>query len=80
MIEWVDSSHYSDAGWRSLGTIKEIEEPMKCRSVGWLAYKTKTATTLICNIAGEAPGDDLRVRGDMTIPNKAITRTKVLRA
>ncbi len=60
--------------------VEAAAEPLRCRSVGWLATKTKECVVLVPHIAGEASGAIiLQGCGDLTIPTKSITKTTVLR-
>ena len=80
LIEWVDSHSPTDR-WIKLEDLDDSsEEPLYCRSVGWLFSETKECLTLLPTIGGEKNkviAD--QAHGIMTIPKKAITSQKVLR-
>ena len=70
LIDWLDS-HYVP-GWH---TDEPSEEPLYCRSVGWLIHDGKDAKTIASHITNE---ETSQRSGEMTIPTKAITRMKTL--
>ena len=69
-IEWVDSQNVP--GW-SRGD--PSEEPLLCKSVGWLTYLGKEATSLTGHLSVEEPEYHY---GEMTIPTRAILKILVL--
>jgi len=76
LVEWVDS--HGCVGWNALDTLEA--KPLHCRSVGWLVKKENGMTVLASGISGEKNGDlRLFARGDIAIPDRCITRTKVLK-
>ncbi len=79
LVEWVDS--HSGDGWQPLDKIQDAAELVHCRSVGWLVSKRNNTTVLVSHISGEKNGN-LRLfgKGDISIPNRAITRVVVLKA
>lgn len=78
LIEWVDASQ-AGSGWRSVDVVESQNEPVRCRSVGWLLKRTKVTTTIAAHVSGEGQGIREFVNGDMTIPNSAIVRMRTLR-
>lgn len=78
LVEWLDSAGAN--GWNALGDIKQ-SIPLECRSVGWLLSEKKGSRgmiILVSSIAGEERFS-AEVRGDVTIPNRAVTKMTVLR-
>lgn len=75
LVEWVDS--HSNARWRDMDDIERDAEPCPCRSVGWVARKTKDVTVLVSSISGEG-SDSVLLCGSnvMTIPNVCIRSTR----
>ena len=71
LIEWLDS-HYV-AGWH---TDDPNEEPLTCRSVGWLLHDGPRAKTLAPHVTAE---ETPQRSGEMTIPTDAVVRVEVLR-
>jgi len=69
-VEWVDS-HYRP-GWT---TDDASSEPLKCVSVGWLIKEDAEGMTLSSNLSVE---ENKQRCGDITIPTRAILRTKRL--
>lgn len=69
-IEWVDS-HRSE-GWH---TDDPAQEPLLCRSVGWLVYDGEKAKTIAPHMTQE---DDPQRCGEMTIPTSAVLKISVL--
>lgn len=78
LIEWLDSSSGVD-GWRRIDQIEQQIEPLRCHSVGWIVQKTATTTTLVAHISGTGQGVYECGKGDITIPNCAIVRTRKLK-
>ena len=76
LITWDDSHHGS--GWKWLDEIMAKNEQCLCFSVGWMAARSKTHTTLIPHVSC---GEGLRTQGlgEMTIPNRAIVSVKILK-
>lgn len=78
LIEWIDSSSAPD-GWNRLDELKISTKPIRCRSVGWLLHEGNDAKTLVAHISGESDQhNNARACGDMTIPNCAILKMRVL--
>ncbi len=75
-VEWVDS--HSGRGWQSLDDLKKATEPLYCQSVGWLINKNTSCWTIAPHVAGQKQ-DATQYSGDITIPKRAIIRTKILR-
>ena len=71
LIEWLDS-HYTQ-GWHANAP---NEEPLLCRSVGWLLYDGEKAKTIAAHITEE---ETPQRTGEMTIPSVAIIRMDVLK-
>lgn len=78
LIEWVDASQ-AGSGWRATDVVAGQNEPLRCRSVGWLLRRTKESTTVAAHVSGD--GQEVRefVNGDITIPNCAIVRMRTLK-
>ncbi len=78
LIEWVDS--HSSRGWQTFEELELMDEPLKCRSVGWLFYDGKDCKVIVPHIAGEKNANIAHQgNGDLSIPTKAIIKTTVLR-
>jgi hypothetical protein len=71
LIEWVDSHQVQR--WTSE---EPSQEPMLCRSVGWLIHDGKKAKTVCAHMTLETIPQRT---GEMTIPTCAITKMTVLR-
>jgi hypothetical protein len=79
LIEWVDS--HSGRGWQPIREIEQSAGPVYCRSVGWLVSESGNCKVIVPHVSGEKNGNVVPYGcGDLTIPNKAIVRMKVLRA
>lgn len=77
LVEWVDS--HSGRGWQDLERIEDASEPLYCRSVGWLVSEAGDCKVLVPHLAGEKNGRvALQGSGDLTIPNRAIVKMRVL--
>lgn len=77
LIEWIDS--HSGSGWQPMHEIKKASEPVHCRSVGWLASEDGECKVVVPHVSGEKNGDlVLYGRGEITIPNGAIVKVRVL--
>lgn len=77
LVEWLDS--HSGRGWQDMEQIKEAAHPLYCRSVGWLASEDGGCKVLVPHIAGEKNGDIIvQGHGDITIPEQAIVKMRVL--
>lgn len=77
MIEWLDS--HSGRGWQDIDRITDAAEPLHCRSVGWLVSRAGNCKVLVPHLSGEANGGIvLQGSGDITIPNSAIVKMKVI--
>lgn len=78
LIEWLDAYGCS-TDWREIPSIIE-DQPMLCRSVGWIVAKGKTSLTIVPHLS---PSDHGRSEeqgcGDMTIPIRCIKRIIMLR-
>lgn len=77
LVEWIDS--HSGRGWRDLDTIAEDTKPLSCRSVGWIAKRTKEMTMLVASLSGEGQGIVICGTCDIAIPNAAIVKITRLR-
>lgn len=78
LVEWFDA--HSRNQWNRLSELREGGEALRCRSVGWLAHRNKTQTTLVSSLSGEKNGGLVVFgSGDITIPNCCITKVTVLR-
>ncbi len=77
LVEWIDS--HSGSGWQPLDEIEKAAEPVYCRSVGWLVAQGNGTKVLVAHISGERNGN-LRLfgKGEITIPEKAILKLRVL--
>ena len=71
LIEWEDS--HSGRGWHDLDDIKKTAEPLRCRSVGWLAASNDECRLLVPHLGGETQ-DNSQGCGDMVIPVRAIIK------
>jgi hypothetical protein len=79
LIEWLDS--HSGRGWQDFHRIEQAAEPLYVRSVGWLASEAGDCKVIVPHIAGEKNGEIvLQGSGDLTIPNQAIVKMRVLAA
>jgi hypothetical protein len=76
LIEWLDS--HAGRGWQDLARIKDASEPLYCRSVGWLVSEAGNCKVLVPHISGERNGIVLQGSGDLTIPNQAILKMRVV--
>jgi hypothetical protein len=77
LVEWVDS--HAGRGWQDMPRIESAAQPLYCRSVGWLASEAGDCKVLVPHIAGEKNGEiALQGSGDLTIPNRAIVKMRVL--
>lgn len=80
LIEWVDSASTPGEGWKSVSDFKgSPEEPLYCRSVGWLVNDGKDAKTVVPHFTAERDAAPHQGRGDITIPTVAITKLTRLR-
>ncbi|KKM27077.1 hypothetical protein LCGC14_1578350 [marine sediment metagenome] len=70
LVDWEDS-HYIPEWHRG----EPIKAPLYCRSVGWVVYQGTKAITLAAHMSVE---EDPQRSGEMTIPTKAILKTRVL--
>jgi hypothetical protein len=78
LIEWIDSFGCSP-NWQPLDN--PCPEPMKVRSVGWLAYDGKDCKVVVPHLSENSPmGPPRQGCGDMTIPTRSILRMRSLRA
>lgn len=78
LVEWVDS--HSGDRWQDLDKIEEDTGPLYCRSVGWLVARRNGTTVLVPHISGEKNGNiRLCGTGEMSIPDRAITKIRRLR-
>ena len=78
LVDWLDS--HQSRGWQDVERIEEAAEPLYCRSVGWLVAENPDCKVLVPHVSGERNGTVLlQGCGDMTIPNKAIIKMRVLR-
>lgn len=78
LVEWLDS--HSGRGWQAVEQFDKVAEPLYCRSVGWILSKNKDCVVIVPHVAGERSRDQLQQGcGDLTIPQRAILRTTVLR-
>jgi hypothetical protein len=68
LIEWLDSHHV--AGWSA---DEPAQEPLTCRSVGWLVHDGETAKTIAPHMTNESTPQRA---GEMTIPVCAIVRIR----
>jgi hypothetical protein len=77
-IEWADS--HSGRGWQDMAQIQQADEPLLCRSVGWMVLENNQVKILVPHL-NSAASDKILLQGcgDMTIPNSAITKFEVLR-
>lgn len=77
LIEWIDSN--SGKGWQPLDQIEDGAGVVHCRSVGWLVADRNGVKTLVPHISGEK-NENVRLcgTGDISIPNKNITKMRVL--
>jgi hypothetical protein len=66
LIEWLDS--HQQARWTA---DEPAQEPLVCRSVGWLVHDGARAKTVAAHITDEATPQRA---GEMTIPTCAITK------
>lgn len=75
MIDWIDSYGCS-TDWRELEALKK-DQPMVCKSVGWLLAGDINNAQFVTIVPHVTPGDHERANqqgcGDMTIPRRAIT-------
>lgn len=79
LVEWIDV--HASNGWQSVDNLKESCAPLHCRSVGWLLHKKNGHVVIVPHLSGEKNGDIVvHGRGDLTIPEKAITKMTVLRS
>ena len=79
LIEWIDS--HSGEGWQRLAEIQDTTRPTYCRSVGWLVSEAEGCKTLVPHLSGEKnEGVAIYGSGDITIPDAAIVKLKVLRS
>lgn len=81
VLEWIDA--HSRNQWTRIDEIRGDGTPLRCRSVGWELRRDKgTAghTTLCSSLSGEK-NEGLVVfgSGDITIPNRCITKRTVIR-
>lgn len=71
MIEWLDS--HRTEGWHD---DDPSENPLTCRSVGWLVYDGKDAKTVAPHMTDEEVPQRC---GEMTIPSRAVLKIRTLR-
>ncbi len=78
LVEWNDS--HSGSGWQPLDELAGGAAAVKCQSVGWLVSEANGHKVIVPHISGGA-SDGVRPygRGDITIPERCITRMRVLR-
>lgn len=76
LVEWLDS--HAGSGWQPLDSIRQDCHAVRCRSVGWLLSRKNGHTTIVPHISGENDGVVPYGSGEKTIPNRAITRMRVL--
>lgn len=79
MVEWLDA--HAGRGWLTADQIANADEPLYCRSVGWLVAKTADCMVLVPHISGQKSGEPFMTGcGDLTIPRKAIVRSFKLKS
>ena len=71
LIEWHDS--HAVYGWH---TGDPSEEPLLCRSVGWLMHDGEKAKTIAAHMTNE---ETPQRSGEMTTPSATIIRVEVLK-
>jgi hypothetical protein len=77
LIEWLDS--HAGVGWLTKERLESAAQPLFCRSVGWLFAKTELCTVIVPHVAGINDATAIEYgRGDLSIPNKAILKMRVL--
>lgn len=73
LIEWIDS--HSGRGWQSLNKLEDDCRPLYIKSVGWLLTEQDGCKVIVPHIYDEKnDGIVLQGCGDMSIPEKSITR------
>ena len=78
LIEWLDS--HGSKGWQTLEELELVDEPLKCRSVGWLFYDGADCKVIIPHIAGEKNTNIVhQCRGDLVIPTRAIIELTIIK-
>ena len=77
LIEWVDSHGGSE--WQPLKDIIGGPRMATCRSVGWLASKDDKRTLIVPHLSGDDSCKAHSGLGNLSIPNKSITKMRVLR-
>jgi hypothetical protein len=66
LVEWLDSRR--GEGWTHIEELRRGVPPTKCRSVGWIVARDRSALTLASHL-GDNPD---QCCGDITIPTKAV--------
>lgn len=78
LIEWIDS--HAGRGWQDMDEIREACQPLYCRSVGWLISESNGCKTVVPHLSGDEQGKLMsQGRGEITIPEQAIVKLRVLR-
>ncbi len=72
-IEWIDSSEYEDADWKSEDEVKELT-PMRIKSVGILVNEDDLYITLASSVNNYDLDCEAQFGGLITIPKVAILK------
>ena len=78
-VEWVDS-HVVGVGdtWREVSHI-EIEQDIKCYTVGFLIKENKECMIISSNMAFVDHDTDFQVAGTIMIPKQAVVELKYIK-
>ena len=78
LVEWLDSHSSPRNDWQDLSCLRGANTAVRCRSVGWLVADGNGHKTLVPHLSGDRDGIAPYGKGELTIPDCAITRVKVL--
>lgn len=76
-IEWLDSSEYEDADWKSEDEVKELT-PMRIKSVGMIVNEDDVYITLAASVNNYDIDCEAQFGGLITIPKFAILKQLIL--
>ncbi len=72
-VEWIDSSEYDDASWKSEKEVKELT-PMRIKSCGFLVNEDDIYLTLSGSINNSDKECEAQYGGLLSIPKCAIIK------
>lgn len=80
LIEWHDSHSSHANAWTPLDELQGAAKPIRCCSVGWLVADENGCKVIVPHLSGENdPTTSIFGRGELSIPNSAIVKMRVLK-